>query len=161
MLDPDALLRKRSEQLWADTRAAASLPAAQFQRWTELASTHRFLLHKAKSIIVWDWFMGGPVVQDVLNLKELSATLSEGLQVTLQGQSGSYAIGHKPVEVSPSVFIWLPKHTSLNLDIVKGGHSLSVSMIYKTKTNPAELNDGTRYALESAVFESRFPAVRF
>lgn len=152
-----ATKRVKEERTVADIAAYASLSGEQLAKWESCKSTHRFMAFKSKQLVAYRLYGGLPDILDVLTNTGLSIDLERGLESSWQGRDGStLLIGHKPVEIAPSCFLWHPKHNTLEYVDWKGGKSLRFSLMWRTAFNPAKKVTNEVYLSESIAFARNF-----
>ncbi len=150
----DTLLLERQ---YADTMAQRLDPAAT-DRWEACRSTHRFAGYKGKQLVIFNLFYDEPETQEVLTCIEAGMSLDGGIHTLWQRSDGkTVQVGHEPVEVHPSIFLWHIYFSEVSYTPYRGVFGVKLPLGYRSLYNiHKHRTDGVPYILERAVFDSAF-----
>jgi hypothetical protein len=154
--NPQLILERQYSDIFAQR---LSQPA--IDRWEAGRSAHRFAAYKDKQLVVFSLFYGEPQTKRVLTCTEVGLSIDNGLSsVWSDGEGHKIEVGHTPVEVAPSVFLWHVFHSSVSYLPHKGNFEVKLPLAYRSAHNVHKhAVDGVTYILERAVFDSTFPGV--
>lgn len=150
----DTLLLERQ---YADSLAQRLTPAAT-DRWEACRSAHRFAAYEGKQLVIFNLFYDEPQTLDILTCKDVSLSLSGGLQTTWRtGEGQLIQVGHTPVELASSVFLWHVFFSEVSYIPYKGRFEVKLPLGYRSQHNIHKHRvDGVPYILERAIFDSMF-----
>lgn len=145
---------------WAVVNAAAeqNLPTRAFSRWETCRSGHTFQAYFQKQLVVYQIQDGKPVTLKALSCLDLNVSLNRGVSsiwVDLL-TNDEFCVGHTPVELADSCFMWHLQHTTLDMNVYRGRKNLKFNLAYRTRMNPSTVEEGMTYVLELAVYRNQF-----
>lgn len=148
------------ERQYADSLAQHLTPAAA-DRWDACRSAHRFAAYEGKQLVIFNLFYDEPQTLDVLTCKSMNLDIHNGLSSTWRtGEGTSIQIGHAPVEVAKSVFLWHVFYSEVSYLPYKGKFEVKLPLAYRSQHNiHKHRTDVVPYILERAVFDSLFTGV--
>jgi hypothetical protein len=134
-------------------------PEAQ-ERWEANKSSHRFMTFKGKQLVLFTLDTEDkPVLKDKLTMQAISLSDTAGITSTWTTADHKVVqIGHIPVEVAPSIFLWHTYTSDVQYTPHKGVYNIKASMLFKTPHNISHKHMGPVYMLEVAAFQQEFPA---
>lgn len=144
---------------WTFVNASArSLPHDARARWEACRSGHTFQAFYAKQLVVYELHDDFPKILRVLTCEDLIVNLRKGTSSTWVDQDTCHEIcvGHTPVEVAPSCFMWHLRRTTLDLNEYRGSHNVKFNIAYRTQANPNTREAGRIYMLEYAAFRKQY-----
>jgi len=154
--NPQLLLERQYSDIFAQRLSHESV-----SRWEAGRSAHRFAAYKDKQLVIFSLFYGEPQTIRVLTCVDVGLTMTGGLHSTwVDGDGKTVEVGHTPVEVSNSVFLWHVFHSSVSYIPHKGNFEVKFPLAYRSPHNVHKhAIEGVPYILERAVFDSTFPGV--
>lgn len=140
---------------------ARDLPHAARERWDSCRSGHTFQAFFDKRIVVYELLSGVPKILKVLSCESLNVNLQRGTSSIWVDRDADIelCIGHTPVEVAPSCFMWHLRATTLDLNEYRGSYNIKFNIAYRTQLNPSTQRDGSTYILEYAAFRKQYANV--
>ena len=137
---------------------AQSLPPEALGRWHACRSGHTFQAFFSKQVVAFTIEDGVPKILKVLVCEDLLVNLRKGTSSLWidQDTGEEVSIGHTPVEVAPSCFMWHLQHTTLDLNEHRGRYNVKFNLAYRTSLNPATRESGAVYLLEYATFRHQY-----
>ena len=136
-------------RLWQLAPEAAS-------RFEGCRVSHRFMAFQGKELVVYKLFIGKPSVVSVLSCRGASLDFTNGISSMWATPDRMLTVGHTPIEVAPSVFLWHTYHSDLQYVPHKGVYATRFSMLFKAKHHPSVKIDGEIYIQERAGFDMEF-----
>lgn len=133
------------------------LPLDAQHRWADCKSSHRFMAYKNKQLIIYKLVRNKPVIVDTLTCTAVDLSFADGLKSTwLNAKQIEVSIGHIPLEIYPSVFLWSTFYADLQYVPHHGIYAARFPLIYKTIHNPKLEFEDVLYIQERAPFEARY-----
>lgn len=131
-------------------------------RWTSGKSTHRFPVYMGKEINIFRLEDDlTPKVLDTLTCVGIHLGFSDGLETIWETDGGEEIIvGHTPVEVGESLFIWHTFFSEVQYLPYNGKYTARVPMAYRCPHNITRFKvPGVLYLLERGLYERTFSGV--
>lgn len=132
------------------------LDAESLERWSTCKSSHRFLSFVNKKLIVYRITEGKRVVVDTLKCLDVGMTNLGGpfSKWSSVVSEDAITIDSRPKEIYPAIFLWHTFHSDIRYQPHKGLYNVRFSMLYKSRHNPAFIQDGALYIQEQAMYDS-------
>jgi len=145
------------ERHYADTHASIGLNDEQHAKWEACRSAHRFMAFLGKELIVYRIFLDKPEILSTLKCVDAGFDFRRGLYTVWKNQNNQeFEVGHVPVMVADSVFLWQVFDSNVQFTPLNGKFSARVSIAYKMAKNPVTKQEGANYILEKQVFRTTF-----
>lgn len=132
-------------------------PEAQ-ERWGTCRSSHRFLSFIGKQLYVFTLDANNkPTVKNLLTMEGINLSDSNGLVSKWRSANGELlSVGHTPMEIAPSVFLWHTFSSDLQYVPHKGVFNVKTSMLFKAEHHIGYKHVGPHYILEASAFKQEF-----
>lgn len=148
------------ERRWADMAAERVLNPDHYVEWLSLRSTHRFLVFPGKELVIWSQSENNVTVHEVLEVKDVHASATEGLSVTLlDGDQDEFLVGHDPFRLDTGIYLWVPYYVDFQYVKRKGRDDFCVyfPMVCRMPSNPERGTPDVLHISEMRAFEDLWP----
>jgi hypothetical protein len=131
---------------------AANLDDAKLTRFHRGRFTSKVSLFKGKSLILFSVVDGYPVEQTRITLDAASFDLDEGVTLHMNDGHRDFDVGYTPVEVAQSLFIWVPKFSTLERYMYDGVYHSKVGLAMRSQHAHFRLVEGSTYLVDQFTF---------
>lgn len=134
------------------------LPPETIERLLSCRSSHRFMAYERKVLVIYELIGDRPKVHNRLTCESASLNLTSGLTSAWHSAADDkkVIIGHLPVEVAPTIFLWHTYNSAIHYAPYKGIYTAKFSCVYKTLNNPNVTKANCLYMQELASYQASY-----
>lgn len=152
--------RLDQERAWIEDAACRDLDPLEYVAWTRSRSSHRLVVHKGRSLVLWQCSKEQPTEVSRVWVGDFEASSQNGSSTALTVKDREILVGHSPVQIAPNLFVWLPFYVDLQRipeQTGAQGKLTKFSLIARGPSNPHEkLVEGGYYLSNPSSFSSLF-----
>jgi hypothetical protein len=148
-----------ADELTFGNHFASTLKPDALDRWYACRSGHKFQAFQGKQLVAFTTDNGTADVLNVYTCQDFKVGLRTGTASMWVDSSGREQwVGHAPLEIAPSCFLWHVQHTTIDFNQHRGRFNVKFNLAYRTLSNPMSPKErGNVYVLEYATFQHYYP----